>query len=102
MWSVFLILPLGVLIVPECGLFAKDGSKEGREGGEAATVIAGFRAVFAGRVALAPASWPQSLAGPAPPCAVIAFQAAGSDALVLHWVRLAGRCQNHRSVPGDL
>lgn len=88
--------------MPECGLFAKAGSKEGREGGEAAAVIAGFRAVFAGRAALAPASRPQSLTGTAPPRAAIAFRAAGSDPLILYWVRLAGRCQNHRSVPGDL
>ena len=33
--SVFLFLPLSILIVLECGLFAKTGSKDGREEGEA-------------------------------------------------------------------
>ena len=45
-------------------------------------MIPDFRALFAGRVELAPASQLQSHAWPAPLCAAIALRAACSDALV--------------------
>ena len=56
---------------------------ERREGGRRGyAMIPDFRALFAGRVELAPASRPQSHTWPAPLCAAIALCAACSDALV--------------------
>ena len=56
---------------------------ERREGGRRGyAMIPDFRALFAGRVDLAPASRPQSHTWPAPLCAAIALCAACSDALV--------------------